>query len=143
MSENDRNTLINKIITDLQKEEARKLAEANAEKSNQNYFRSQQFRQQQAINSTNNQSQWYFYNPLTVGIGKSDFQRIWGKRILEDNWRRKNKQNMLESETEQAADTVASPAVAEAKKKVSDPKKPEFYLQDIPLTDSLMQVRTN
>ena len=140
MSENDRNTLINKIITDLQKEEARKLAEANAEKSNQNYFRSQQFRQQQAINSTNNQSQWYFYNPLTVGIGKSDFQRIWGKRILEDNWRRKNKQTMLESETEQAADTVASPAVAEAKKKVSDPKKPEFYLQDIPLTDSLIQV---
>ena len=140
MPEKDRDALINKIITDLQKEEARKLAEANAEKSNQNYFRSQQFRQQQSINSTSNQNLWYFYNPLTVGIGKSDFQRIWGKRVLEDNWRRKNKQTTIETDTDQLTDSVAATTVADVKKKVSDPKKPEFYLQDIPLTDSLMQV---
>ena len=141
MPEKDRNALINKIITDIQKEEARKLAEENAEKSNQNYFRSQQFRQQQVSSTSGNQNLWYFYNPLTVGIGKSDFQRIWGKRVLEDNWRRKNKMSAVEADSEQAAaDSVAKTAVAEGKKKISDPKKPEFYLQDIPLTDSLMQV---
>ena len=140
MPEKDRNTLITKIITDLQKEEARKLAEENAEKSSQSYFRSQQFRQQQGSSIAGNQNLWYFYNPLTVGIGKSDFQRIWGKRVLEDNWRRKNKLSTIEIDTEQAEDSIAKSAVSEGKKKVSDPKTPEFYLQDIPLSDSLMKV---
>ncbi len=141
MPEKDRNALISKIISDLQKEEARKLAEESAQKSDQNYFRSQQFRQQQISSTNGNQNLWYFYNPLTVGIGKSDFQRIWGKRILEDNWRRKNKMSTVEAEAEQAAaDSVAKSVAIEGKKKVSDPKTPEFYLQDIPLTDSLMHV---
>ena len=140
MPEKDRNALINKIITDLQKEEARILAEENAQKSDQNYFRSQQFRQQQMSNTGGNQNLWYFYNPLTVGIGKSDFQRIWGKRILEDNWRRKNKMAALDVDPDLVVDSVAVTGSADNKRKISDPKKPEFYLQDIPLTDSLMQV---
>ena len=34
---------------------------------------------------------WYFYNKSTIATGKTDFQRKWGKRKLEDNWRRINK----------------------------------------------------
>ena len=34
---------------------------------------------------------WYFYNSQVMQQGKSDFQRLWGNRKLEDNWRRKNK----------------------------------------------------
>lgn len=34
---------------------------------------------------------WYFYNPQLVEQGKAEFQRLWGRRKLEDNWRRKNK----------------------------------------------------
>ena len=34
---------------------------------------------------------WYFYNSQTVNQGKNEFERTWGKRKLEDNWRRKNK----------------------------------------------------
>ena len=34
---------------------------------------------------------WYFYNPQAVTQGKADFQRLWGRRKLEDNWRRRNK----------------------------------------------------
>lgn len=30
---------------------------------------------------------WYFYNSQTLSFGKTEFQRIWGKRKLEDNWR--------------------------------------------------------
>ena len=139
MSEKDRNAFINKIIADLKEKEARILAAENAEKANQNYFRSQQSRQQLSITNSN-QNLWYFYNPVTVGIGKSDFQRIWGKRNLEDNWRRKNKQTTSETETEQVADSVAKDVIVEIKKKATDPKTAAYYLQDIPLTDSLMQV---
>lgn len=138
MSESDRNTMINGIIAKLQRDEAKKLAEENAATSDQNYFRAQQYRPQ--IRVADNQNLWYFYNPSTVGIGKSEFQRIWGKRKLEDNWRRKNKEAVNAEETDQLADAVNDAAVPAAKKKVADPKTKEYYLQDIPLTDSLRLV---
>ena len=34
-----------------------------------------------------NKGKWYFYNSQSLGFGKSEFQRIWGDRKLEDNWR--------------------------------------------------------
>ncbi len=42
-------------------------------------------------NVANNQGNWYFYNNMLIANGKSDFQRRWGTRKLEDDWRRKNK----------------------------------------------------
>ncbi len=139
LPEQERNAIINKIIGDLQKKEAALANATNSDLASQNYFRSQQFRQQQLNNTNTNQSLWYFYNPLTVGIGKSDFQRIWGNRKLEDNWRRKNKMTTVEADMQQPLDSVTNNVVAESKKKASDPKTLAFYLQDIPLTDSLMQ----
>ena len=138
LTDQQRNTLINIIIADLQKKEASQAIDANSEQTDQNYFRSQQNRQQIGVN--NNQNLWYFYNPPTVGLGKSEFQRIWGKRKLEDNWRRKNKLSTIEVETEQVAESEAKTNVAETKKKATDPKSVAYYLQNIPLTDSLMVV---
>jgi len=141
MPEQSRNALINKIIADIQLQESLKATAENAETANLNYFRSQQYRQQPDNNNNiNNQNLWYFYNLLTVGIGKSDFQKIWGKRKLEDNWRRKNKLSTIEADTEQASDSASSNISAETKRKARDPKTLAFYLQDIPLTDSLMQI---
>lgn len=40
---------------------------------------------------TDEQGQWYFYNPTTVSLGKMEFERRWGRRANEDNWRRANK----------------------------------------------------
>lgn len=34
-----------------------------------------------------NKGNWYFYNSQSLSFGKSEFQKIWGKRKLEDNWR--------------------------------------------------------
>ncbi|WP_299666956.1 tetratricopeptide repeat protein [uncultured Polaribacter sp.] len=34
-----------------------------------------------------NKGKWYFYNSQTLGFGKTEFQKIWGNRKLEDNWR--------------------------------------------------------
>jgi tetratricopeptide (TPR) repeat protein len=138
MSESERNALINSIITRIQQEEAKKIAEANAASSDQNYFRAQQYRPQ--IRVADNQNLWYFYNTSTVGIGKSEFQRIWGKRKLEDDWRRKNKVSLNTEEAEQLTDVVKETATPEVKKKGADPKSKEYYLQDIPLTDSLRSV---
>lgn len=37
---------------------------------------------------------WYFYNQQAVGQGQLEFQRIWGNRPLENNWRRSIKQSI-------------------------------------------------
>ncbi len=138
MSESQRNAVINGIISKIQQEEAAKLAEANLERTDQNYFRSQQYRPQ--IRIADNQNLWYFYNPTTIGFGKSEFQRIWGKRRLEDNWRRKNKVSVTAEEMGQLSEAVNEAATTDTKKKAADPKTMEYYLQNIPLTDSLKRV---
>jgi tetratricopeptide (TPR) repeat protein len=140
MPEAERNALINSIISKIQQEEAKKLAQANAEASSQNYFRAQQYRPQ--ISVADNQNLWYFYNPSTVGIGKSEFQRIWGKRKLEDDWRRKNKASTITEDAEQMTEAIKAIATPETKKKIADPKSKEYYLQYIPLTDSLRRIST-
>ena len=140
MTEQDRNKVINGIIAKLQQEEAKKSKEENAQATDRNYFRSQQFRPQ--ISAANDQNLWYFYNTLTIGIGKSEFQRIWGKRKLEDNWRRKNKLSVSEEDTTQIAGAEVEKKLVpvENKRKANDPKSAAFYMQDIPLTDSLRKV---
>ncbi|MGM0375397.1 MAG: tetratricopeptide repeat protein [Bacteroidota bacterium] len=35
--------------------------------------------------------QWYFYNQAMVSLGKMEFEKRWGRRELEDNWRRSGK----------------------------------------------------
>jgi tetratricopeptide (TPR) repeat protein len=34
-----------------------------------------------------NKGKWYFYNAQSLGYGKTEFQKVWGNRKLEDNWR--------------------------------------------------------
>jgi len=35
--------------------------------------------------------QWYFYNQAMVSLGQMEFEKRWGQRDLEDNWRRADK----------------------------------------------------
>lgn len=93
---------------------------------------------------------WYFYNTALVSKGKSEFQRKWGRRTLEDNWRRKNKTVVnveefapvnYDEEEGVAADSLASDSVGIAAVEdtlVTDNKNPQFYLQQIPLTPEQM-----
>ena len=63
--------------------------------SNRNSNRNEQFG-----NNTSG-GKWYFYNPATLSFGMSEFRKKWGKRKLEDDWRRKDKKTLniiLESE---------------------------------------------
>lgn len=46
----------------------------------------------QATNSDLSPDQrWLLYNPNLLAQGRQEFQRVWGNRPLEDNWRRQNK----------------------------------------------------
>lgn len=94
---------------------------------------------------------WYFYNPQLVEQGKMDFQRKWGRRKLEDNWRRRNKTVISSNESEDKNDNEEavtkdkSVNVGEKAQTsltdtvVTDNKNPDFYLQHIPLTEEAMK----
>ena len=47
-------------------------------------------------------SSWYFYNTTARASGYTDFTRKWGRRDLEENWRRKNKASATTDEENQA-----------------------------------------
>lgn len=80
---------------------------------------------------------WYFYNIGLIRSGESDFQKKWGKRKLEDNWRRTNKTASLFAD-EAALASAGANAEDSLKTKtsttISDVKNPEFYLNQIPVT---------
>ena len=97
---------------------------------------------------------WYFYNTQLVEQGKKDFQQKWGRRKLEDNWRRANKSVLAEETTEGfnydeegelPADSLAADtaAVALPDSLVTDPHDRMYYLQQIPFTEEqLMESNT-
>ena len=137
MTEKDRLSYINKLISKISEEENLRQKELQNEQDNQNYFRNQQYRT--TFDNQANNSLWYFYNPVTAGMGKTEFQQIWGKRKLEDNWRRKNKISFNQPESDQADAAPETIKKEVQKPKISNPKTVEYYLQELPLNDSLMQ----
>ena len=101
---------------------------------------------------------WYFYNPSVVAQGKRQFLQIWGKRPLEDNWRRLHKDEDRTGEFEEydyseegdslriaQADSIArADSIAEVQERMadslaSDPHNREYYLQQIPFTEEQLQ----
>ena len=118
MDEKTRNSLIDKWIAEvLAKEEKAKLAESE-QMMNQNYFRQNESRF--GLSQKQSGAGWYFYNPTTVAYGKVEFERLWGKRKLEDNWRRANKSANVEGDTELAEDSLMNTKGQVVK--VKDPK---------------------
>jgi TolA-binding protein len=81
---------------------------------------------------------WYFYNDAAKSFGQPEFKMKWGTRKLEDNWRRKNKSEISFGETEN--EIAEGDTSKEIKREVLSNKTREFYLQNIPLTDSLMKI---
>lgn len=130
MSEKEREKIIAILIEKARDEEAKKkkaLENDIVNDYNQN--------QQQAQNNMNDAGKWYFYNPTTRGFGFSDFKKRWGPRPLEDNWRRSNKASAG------ILDDDGNLVVKQDTIKESDDNptfSQEFYLKDLPLTDSAL-----
>ena len=148
--------VINKIIEDLKKKE--KEEEENAKREE---YLAQQRAQGSNLQNTgssapktftlNTDDSWYFYNTATKNAGKTEFQKNWGSRKLEDNWRRRNKASFDSSEFDanndgedgEENDSVATDSTGkeltkedeEKLKRAEDPHYPEYYIKQIPKTD--------
>ncbi|MDE6010806.1 MAG: tetratricopeptide repeat protein [Muribaculaceae bacterium] len=98
----------------------------------------------------NTDKSWYFYNAMTKNAGKTEFQRKWGARKLEDDWRRRNKTTFAMEEPEEEppaeegeegapVDSVAAAKEKELADKANDPHNVEYYLKQIPTTPEEIQ----
>jgi tetratricopeptide (TPR) repeat protein len=83
------------------------------------------------------ESVFYFYNPTTVAYGQKEFQKTWGKRTLQDNWRlesgsgkNNDKDNVDEEEKEVEKDSKE--AVVEER------FTPDFYIRQLPTSQTLI-----
>lgn len=95
--------------------------------------------------NTNQSGKWYFYNTQLVSTGQTEFYRRWGNRKLEDNWRISNKQQIsfdemaIMNNPDAVQDSVEYDEDGNPiPKRETDPKKPAFYTQDLPLTPEAM-----
>lgn len=167
LPENERNAAIDRVIEALkkkEKEEARKEADAQmaqgmpkAPVSPNRGTTGGRGGVQAAGGNQNNV--WYFYNTTAVASGKRQFTRIWGKRPLEDNWRRSHKQEerggefdeydygnegadslqSAQSDSIAAADSIAEAQARLADSLAQDPHHREYYLQQIPFSEEQLQ----
>lgn len=141
--------VVNKIIDELKKKEKEESdAAAREEFLAQNDQNGLQDNKTQTFTMNNGDDSWYFYNTSAKNSGRTEFQRRWGNRKLEDDWRRRNKASFNfndfdtpaegeegeeNDENKEATDTVEeNPELA---KREQDPHFPEYYLKQIPKTD--------
>lgn len=151
MTEEEQRAIAEKIVADLikaEKEDSVKQAEDALAQS-----RSDKNGGPRSVDTKNmfgggaQKGEWYFYNPQLIKQGQQEWRRRWGSRVLEDNWRRQNKQVIandemsaaLNDENELEGDSILLAADSAAMKPVfvpeTDNHKPEYYLQQIPRTE--------
>jgi tetratricopeptide (TPR) repeat protein len=88
---------------------------------------------------------WYFYNPAAISFGSIEFIKFWGRRKLEDNWRRSNKKIISETgdlSSEGESGEISTPAAA-VKANAFKPTQREFYMNDLPMNDTLLKESNN
>lgn len=159
MTPAQQNAIIDEIIRELKKKE--KEEEENAKRE---AYLAEQSAQGNGLQSTttpqtftlNTDDSWYFYNTATKNAGKTEFQKRWGSRKLEDDWRRRNKSSFDMAEfqsTDENVDAEENEANGEQgtdgneqksekelneererQKREEDPHYPEYYLKQIPKT---------
>lgn len=134
LSEAEQTKLVNNLIAQYRDEEKRKQQQA-ANNRNYRYQNNRNFR-----NNITSSGKWYFYNPSALSYGQSEFEKKWGKRKLEDNWRRKNKRSggfqssfAMDESSEESEDSV------EVIKNQYSQTNPKYYTQNIPNTPEKLE----
>lgn len=133
LSPSEIDNIISGIISKIEEEERQATASTD-DRYNLGQFYENQRRFRDNIEAS---GQWYFYNQSALTFGRTEFRNRWGDRKLENNWRRSNKastgaiNNIMEVSGEQTDDNNIDSA--------SDIKSKEFYLKNLPMTDSLME----
>ena len=155
MTPEEQKAVIAKIIEELKKKEKEEAENAAREEylAQENAKGSQLRGNETANNIINTDNSWYFYNTATKNAGKTQFQKQWGSRKLEDNWRRRIKTTFsfndeeADSLLEAMKDSVMIDVVTgdtikvdlEAIKRSEDPHYEEYYLKQIPKTEEEIQ----
>lgn len=122
--------------------------DANAELTQESLSEQSQPATPDMTMSFGNDDSWYFYNEAAKTKGKKEFERLWGRRSLADNWRLKNKGDFFQEMTDAFAgenetissDTLATGLTDEEVENAyvpdfeasEDPTQPGYYLQNIP-----------
>ena len=144
LSEEEQRAIVDKIIAELieqekndsiaQAQEARKIAHGDDAPLSVNTSN--------MLGGGGQKGEWYFYNPQLVKQGKQEWRRRWGGRVLEDNWRRQNKQVVINDEgmsglvDENDSISLAADSMEVVPQRIeTDIHKPEYYLQQIPRTE--------
>ena len=136
MAEPQRNALISTLIASIVKKESEGKSAGNSDRYNLGQYYENERRFQGNIDQ---EGKWYFYNQTALTFGRTEFRKRWGDRKLEDNWRRSNKTRVTNlqasSNPNEASQKNSDSTAAE-----NDYKKPQFYLKNLPLNDSLMAI---
>lgn len=144
-SEEKQMQIAQQIIADLEKaeKEAAEKAEQEAREALNNTGLTS-VNTQNMLGGGGGNTEWYFYNANLLRQGKQQFFQRWGNRKLEDHWRRSIKTmqtTSISSPTDSIDlfinDTLLNTSNENVTQKTlsSDPKDPQYYLQQIPKTE--------
>ena len=136
LPEDERNRIIDEMIKQLVLEEQKRKIEEMERQENQSLFDNPDMEMSSVTGSRS--GNWYFYNPTAMSNGFSAFAKKWGKRKLEDLWFLSDK-NIISFDNMSEGDTTMIPGDTTGRRQIipsSNPKKREFYLADLPLTQA-------
>ncbi len=136
LTEAEQIAIIEKVI------EAKKIADAEEQKRLEEAARQQSLRDQNSVLAGAGLSlgeiadkSWYFYNPTLLTRGRVEFQKQWGKRVLEDHWRRSNKSASFFAEAEEEDDEMLADGDSAATPAASlTPYDVAYHLRLLPTT---------
>ncbi|TCO07948.1 type IX secretion system periplasmic lipoprotein PorW/SprE [Natronoflexus pectinivorans] len=94
----------------------------------------------QLSRATDSQGQWYFYNQSTISLGKMEFERRWGRRGNEDNWRRADKGTVEAVDYEMTPTQPGEPGFGNGALPVEGQREtaPRAQLIELPTKEELM-----
>ncbi len=135
MDEKDRDKTLLKLIAQLEEEEDEaRQAELDALERIQN-------QPPGGGGKSGNSKTWYFYNSATLSSGYQEFQRKWGSRKLEDNWRRSIKTDFADVALNMGEEQDS--LLANLGQEESNVKSLEEYTAELPLSDTAMAAAHN
>lgn len=131
LDEKERIEFIENVIKQTKEEiERKKIKEAERLRElqqNQNLF----------VQNEASGNKWYFSNAKMRSNGYDEFRKLWGSRENEDNWRRSDKDPVMNNTNPIASDSDTTDQLASSDEP-EDTLTVERLLANIPLTDSLM-----
>ena len=127
---------LDNYLIEKEKKEQEKLKKERSARKNQTGI--DQENQADIFNTVNtgDNDTWYFYSAAAVDQGRLAFQRAWGNRPLEDNWRRSNKTQTAIEQIEGEGDTEMLVSENKLSNQESREAAKKELLSNIPLSDT-------